>query len=341
MKTGHLVIGSRSSKLAMVQTEYVRDKLKGFYPAWDFEIRTIKTTGDKITDVSLSKIGDKGLFTKEIEEALLNGEVDLAVHSMKDLPTQLPRGLKIAAVTGREDPRDVLVSREVFTLKTLPALSRVGTSSLRRRAQLLHIRKDVAVMDLRGNLDTRLKKLEEGLYDAIVLAYAGIKRLGKNGDTSQKWGHIPFFRNSSPWDVSPFLKMGCVPNFSPISTEDMLPQAGQGALGIEALEDNREAIDMAKALNDADSHLCIDAERALLSGLEGGCQVPIGVIAFVDGDRIRVRAGVFSLDGKSAIKDEISGKKIDAKALGRQLAEKILEKDDARQILEDIRKCVR
>ncbi len=308
MKNRRFIIGSRSSKLAMAQTQYVRDLLKKNYPALDFEIKTIKTKGDAIVDVALSKIGDKGLFTKELEDALLGREIDLAVHSMKDLPTELTQGLKIAAVTKREDPRDVLVSGQGFTIKTLPKDSRVGTSSLRRRAQLLYLRKDLNVMDLRGNLDTRINKLDKGLYDAIILAYAGVIRLG--------------------------LKV----NLSAISTEDLLPQAGQGALGIEVHEDNREVIDMAGALDDADCHLSIDAERALLSALEGGCQVPIGVYAEVSGERISMRTGVFSLDGKSAVRDEISGNKKDAVALGLQLAEKIINIKGARQILEDVRK---
>jgi len=312
MRDNRAVIGSRSSKLALAQAGLVRDNLKAFYPALDFEIRTIKTLGDKILDVALSKIGDKGLFTKEIEEALLKGEIDIAVHSMKDLPTQLPQGLKIAAVTEREDPRDVLVSGQGFTLKTLPKGSKAGTSSLRRRAQLLHIRNDLSVLDLRGNLDTRINKLERGLYDAVILAYAGIKRLGAL--TAHK------------------LKLSVIP------IEEMLPQAGQGALGIEIRQDNTQVDNLVKALDNPDFHISIDAERALLSGLEGGCQVPIGVYAYVDDDRISVKAGVFSLDGKTAVRDEIIGHKKEAEALGRQLAGRILKDKAARQILDDLKK---
>lgn len=310
MKTRHLVIGSRSSKLAVAQTQYVIGKLKEFYPAWDFEIKTTKTVGDKIPDVSLNKIGDKGLFTKEIEEALLEGKVDFAVHSMKDLPTKLPKELKIAAVTERENPCDVLVSNQGFTIKTLPKYSKIGTSSLRRRAQLLHMRQDLNILDLRGNLDTRLKKLEQGLYDAIILAYAGIKR------------------------------MGFMMKFSAISIEDILPQAGQGALGIEVLKDAHEIDDLVKVIDDADSHLAVDAERALLSVLEGGCQVPIGVAAKINGDRISIKAGIFSLDGKHGVKDEITGSKKDAEALGRRLAENILKERIARQILDEVKKDI-
>ena len=311
MKSNYLIIGSRSSKLALVQARYAADKLKRSYPEFDFQIKTIKTVGDKIQDVALSKIGDKGLFTKEIEEALLRQEVDLAVHSMKDLPTELPLGLIVAAVTKREDPCDVLVSKQGFTLKTLPTGSKIGTSSLRRSAQLLHIRRDLNILDLRGNLDTRIKKLEQGAYDAIILAYAGIKRLG--------------FK----------------PKLSRIPLDDMLPQAGQGALGIEIRKDALEVADLVEALDDPDSHLSIDAERALLAGLEGGCQVPIGVYALVGKIKISIKAGVFSLDGKSAVKDEITGNKKDAKALGRQLAERILKKKIARKILDDVKKSKR
>ncbi len=311
MKTKHLIIGSRSSKLAMVQAQYILSLIKKFYPAVDVKIKTIKTTGDKITDVALSKIGDKGLFTKEIEDALLRREIDLAVHSMKDLPTELPRGLKIAAVTKREDPREALVSEEAWTISALPEGCRVGTSSLRRRAQLLHLRSDLKILDLRGNVDTRIAKLKNGAYDAIMLAYAGIKRLG--------------------------LKL----NLSAISLEEIMPQAGQGSLGIEIREDATETEELLKALDDGDSHLAVDAERATLAGLEGGCQVPIGVYAVVTGDRIDIKAGVFSLDGKDAEKAGIEGSKYDAQELGQELAKNILKKKTACRILDEFKKMRR
>ncbi len=306
-KLKRLIIGSRSSALAMAQAEYVRDRLKKIYPAIDFEIKTIKTTGDKIPDVALNKIGDKALFTKELEDALLERRIDLAVHSMKDLPTKLPKGLEIAAVTKREDPRDVLVSEQSFTIGTLPKGCRVGTGSLRRRAQLLHIRKDLDVLDLRGNVDTRVEKLRKGLYDAVILAYAGIKRLG--------------------------LKL----DLSAIPIEEILPQAGQGALGIEVHENLEEIKNLVKALDDNDSHLSIDAERALLAGLEGGCQVPIGVYAGIIKNRITIKAGVFSLDGARAVKAEIAGEKKDAGNLGQVLAEKILKSKTACRILDEVK----
>ena len=308
MRNGRFIIGSRSSKLAMAQTQHVRDALEKKYPALDFDIRTIKTRGDAIVDVALSKIGDKGLFTKELEEALLAREIDLAVHSMKDLPTELPYGLKIAAVTKREDPRDVLVSGQGFTLKTLPRGSRVGTSSMRRSAQLLHLKRDLNILDLRGNVDTRVAKLKNGSYDAIILAYAGIKRLG--------------------------LKL----NLSAIPIEEIMPQAGQGALGLEIREGAAETEELVKVLDDIDCHKAIDAERAVLAGLEGGCQVPIGVYAAITKDRIDIKAGVFSLDGKDAVKAKIAGRKKDAQSLGQALAENILKRKIARRILDEIRK---
>jgi hydroxymethylbilane synthase len=314
VKDRRAVIGSRSSKLALAQAGLVRDKLKASYPALGLEIKTIETLGDKILDAALSKIGGKGLFTKEIEEALLKGEIDIAVHSMKDLPAQLPQGLKIAAVTEREDPRDVLVSKQGFTLKTLPKGSNVGTSSLRRRAQLLHMRNDLNVLDLRGNLDTRINKLESGSYDAVILAYAGIKRLGALTEHKLK--------------------------LSVMTIEEMLPQAGQGALGIEIRENNTRADNLARVLDDPDFHISIDAERALLLRLEGGCQAPVGVYAHVHDDRISVKAGVFSLDGKIAVRDEIEGPKKEAGALGRRLAERILKDKAARKILDEARKAI-
>ncbi len=311
MKTDRLVIGSRASPLAMVQAVYVQDALMRSNPGLDVEIKKIKTSGDKILDVPLSRIGGKGLFTKEIEEALLGGRIDLAVHSMKDLPTELPKGLTIGAVTKREDPRDVLVSDRAHTLRSLPRGSRVGTSSLRRRSQLLRVRKDLEIVDLRGNLDTRVLKLRRGSYDAIVLAYAGIKRLG--------------------------LDL----NLSVMSVDDILPQAGQGALGIEVREDGDDAGGFVSALDDADSRVSIEAERTVLAALEGGCQVPIGIYAEITKDDILIKAGVFSLDGRHAVKAETAGKKEDAKRLAQALAESLLKKKAVCRILDEVNKLRR
>ncbi len=304
MRNKRLIIGSRASKLALAQAELAKGVLARAYPGLRIDIKTIRTTGDKILDAPLNKIGGKGLFTKEIEEALLKKEIDLAVHSMKDLPTALPRDLKIAAVTKREDPSDALVSFDSFGLKTLPKGAKVGTSSLRRRAQLLHAREDLRVLELRGNLDTRVRKLEQGLYDAILLAYAGIKRLGLT------------------------LKMTLLP------PEEFLPQAGQGALGIEIRRDAPEVDKAVRVLDDPDSRLCIGAERALLSGLGGGCQVPIGVYAHISGGQIFIKAGVFSLDGKISLKSSLSGDKNKACALGARLADSLREKG-AERILDE------
>lgn len=300
-----LVIGSRGSKLALTQTGLVKGVLENNFPRLAVEVKIIKTTGDKILDTPLAKIGDKGLFTKELEEALLRSEIDLAVHSMKDLPTEIPRGLMIGAVTKREDACDVLVSAKGYTVKTLPRGAKIGTSSLRRRAQILSLRPDLVTEDLRGNLDTRLKKLGSGLYDAIILAYAGIKRLGLNLTMSK----MPF--------------------------GEMLPQAGQGALGIEIRKSDADTRAFVKILDDADSRFSAQAERSLLAGLGGGCQVPIGVYAKIEGGNINIKAGVFSLDGKRVIRDETSGDKKDAVLLGRQLADRLLGKG-AKEILAEI-----
>lgn len=300
-----VLIGSRGSKLALAQAELVKNILKKTYSDLKIEIRIIKTSGDKILDAPLAKIGGKGLFTKELEEALLGGEIDLAVHSMKDLPTDIPSGLEIGAIMAREDACDILVSDRAYTVRTLPKDIRVGTSSLRRRAQLLSLRPDIKALDLRGNLETRLAKLENGLYDALILAYAGIKRLG--------------------------LEL----SMTKISLDDILPQAGQGALGVEICGDDPKLRNLLKILDDSDSRLSVEAERAVLSGLGGGCQVPIGVYAQINGDKINIKAGVFSLDGKRVIRDEASGNKKDAVRLGESLAEMLLQKG-AREILKGI-----
>lgn len=305
MMKNKVIIGSRGSKLARAQAELIKDTLKKNYPDLILGIKIIKTTGDRILDAPLSKIGGKGLFTKEIEEALLAKKIDLAVHSMKDLPTDIPMGLEIGAITRREDACDVLVSQESYVLGELQKGAKVGTSSLRRRAQILSIRPDLEIMDLRGNLDTRLKKLENGLYDAIILAYAGISRLG--------------------------LKLPMIK----ISFDEMLPQAGQGALGIEIRNDDADTRNLVKILDEADSRMTIEAERALLSGLGGGCQVPIGVYAKIEGEKIIVKAGVFSIDGKTAIRDEASGNKNEAVTIGKQLAESVIKKG-AKKILAGI-----
>lgn len=300
------MLGCRKSRLALAQAKLVEDSLRLFYPRLEFELKTLITTGDKILDKALNKIGDQGLFTKEIEEALLGGKIDLAIHSLKDLPVELPKGLEIGAVPKREDPRDVLVSLNGFSLESLPKGANIGTSSLRRSAQLLNIRPDLNILSLRGNLDTRIKKLELGSYDAIVLAYAGIKRLGLD------------------------LKI------TPLAIEKVLPQAGQGALGIEIRSGDLATGDLVRVIDDYDSHLCVDAERAVLLGLGGGCSTPIGVYARVDNQQIILKAGVFSLDGKVAIRDEAAGRKEDAQRLAQGLAERMLKKG-TQEIIENLK----
>jgi hydroxymethylbilane synthase len=292
-----LVIASRGSQLALWQARWVGGRLAAY--GQEVRIHIIKTTGDKITDVPLAKVGTKGLFTKEIEEALLDGRADLAVHSLKDLPTELPEGLVLAAVPEREDPRDAIVGKR---LAELPRGARVGTSSLRRSAQLKKLRPDLAVESIRGNLDTRLRKLDEGQYDAILLAAAGLKRLG--------------------WEdrIAEIL-----------DPEAMCPAVGQGALAIET----RAGSDCAAALDDALTHVAVDAERAVLGSLGGGCQVPIGAHATVENDRIRLLGVVAAPDGSEVIRAEASGPVSEAAALGRALGSELLERG-ARAILDAV-----
>lgn len=302
-----IIIGTRGSKLALAQAGWFMRQLKKKAPDVHFDIRVIKTKGDKIKDVPFAPPGaggagfdSKGIFTKEIDDALLRGDIDIAVHSMKDVPTDIPKGLEITAVTKRENPADCLVSKKKGGLKGLKKGSRIGTSSLRRKAQILNLRKDLAVSDLRGNLDTRFRKLESGAFDGIIVAAAGLKRLGKKV---------------------------CVPIFiSLFSYDDMLPACGQGALGIMAREDDEIACRLLDALNDTKSYSAVSAERAFLKGLGGGCQIPIGALAEIHGNRISLRGGVFSLDGSRSVKGRISGNKKDACKLGMNLAKKLLSK---------------
>ncbi len=297
MKT-KITIGTRSSKLALWQTNFVKRELQKKFPELEIAIKEIKTTGDHITDVALSKIGNKGLFTKEIEDALLNNEIDLAVHSLKDLPTKLPDSLMIGAVLKKENPHDVLLSREHIKFKDLLPGSLLGTSSLRRIAQLKAIRQDLEYIDLRGNLDTRIKKLEEGQYDAIVLAYSGIKRLGFENKITE--------------------------NFHPI---EILPAVGQGALAIEVRENDNQIQELVKVLNDYETYLISIAERAFLETLQGGCQVPIGAYSEISNTKIILYGVIASLDGKKIVKDTlISDLEINScKNLGKELALKLLQ----------------
>lgn len=290
-----LTIGTRQSLLALWQSNYIAALLRKQYPECEIVLKKIVTKGDRILDVPLAQIGGKGLFTKEIEEDLLDGTIDLAVHSLKDMPTVLPEGLCLTAITERANVGDAFVSNKYGSFEELPLGAVVGTSSLRRKAQLLAKRPDLEIRDLRGNVDTRLRKLDEGLYDAIILAAAGLERLG-HGD-----------RISSliPADVC-------------------LPAVGQGALAIEARTEDKEVRDMLSFLNDLTTKQATDAERAFLGLLEGGCQVPIGVHADVEGENIRIEAIIAALDGSTILRDTINGKADDAVSLGQQLGKKML-----------------
>jgi hydroxymethylbilane synthase len=284
----------------------VKDRLAQIHPELRVTLIKIKTTGDKIQDAPLAKIGGKGLFVKEIEEALIQRKIDLAVHSIKDVPTEFPKGLQLSAVTKREDPRDVLISKDGKMLKDLPQGAKIGTSSLRRQAQLIHFRSDLELIPLRGNLDTRLKKLHTMNLDGIVLAFAGVKRLGLEERISE----------IIPTDIS-------------------LPAIGQGALGIETRMDDEEAEDQIRFLNDRDSSIAITAERAFLKKLEGGCQVPIAALAQTVGSTLNIDGLVGTIDGKRLLRHHLEGSIEEAEPLGTKLAE-ILFAKGAKEILDEV-----
>ncbi|MBZ5595823.1 MAG: hydroxymethylbilane synthase [Acidobacteriia bacterium] len=295
-----LVIGSRGSQLALWQAKWIAARLAE--RGQETRIEIIKTTGDKITDVPLAKVGTKGLFTKEIEEALLDGRIDLAVHSLKDLPTEVPEGLAIVAIPEREDPRDAMVG---VTLGNLTAGAKVGTSSLRRAAQLRVMRKDLKIESVRGNLDTRVRKLDEGQYDAIVLAAAGLTRLG--------WAHR----------IAEIL-----------SPEVMCPAVGQGALAVETRAEG-SARNICGALDHAATRMAVTAERAVLASLGGGCQVPIGAHARVSGERLQLVGVVIAPDGERVVRKADQGAVADADEVGRRVGAALLA-DGAREILEEV-----
>ena len=290
-----LKIGTRQSLLALWQSNHIAACLRKQYPECEVVLKKIVTKGDRILDVPLAQIGGKGLFTKEIEEDLLSGEVDLAVHSLKDMPTVLPEGLCLTAITERANVGDAFVSNDYACFEELPLGAVVGTSSLRRKAQLLAARPDLTIRDLRGNVDTRLRKLDEGLYDAVILAAAGLERLG-HGDR---------IKAIIPSDVC-------------------LPAVGQGALAIECRTDDAEVRQMLDFLNDQPTVYATAAERAFLGLLEGGCQVPIGVHADVNGEQIKIEAIIAALDGSTVLRDTIEGAAVDAVALGQELGKKML-----------------
>lgn len=299
-------IGTRGSPLAMYQALLAESELKKAFPAVEVELVKIRTKGDVVQQGAIASIG-RGIFTREIEETLLRGEVDLAVHSAKDLETELPEGLVIGAVLEREDPHDCLITLDRCKFDELPRKAKIGTSSLRRRAQLLHVRPDLNVADLRGNVDTRLKKLESGEFDGIIMAAAGMKRLGFSGLISEI-----------------------------LTEEKMLPQAAQGAIAVQVREDDEKMREITRSVNHEKSFFQVEAERAFLRTLHGGCQIPVGVKSCFNGNHFYMRAAVFSLDGKKAVRDELSGPKEKANELSIQLAEKLLL-HGAREILEEIR----
>ncbi len=342
MKSKKISIGTRGSKLALWQAEWIQSELKRLYLGLEIELIKIKTTGDKILDVPLAQVGGKGLFVKEIEEALLRHEVDIAVHSMKDVPTEFPDGLHLAVICKREDPRDAVILSEKLKVKSeksnpplppfskggrggitksliyeLPNGARIGTSSLRRSCQLLNIRPDLRILQLRGNLDTRIRKLDEGQFDAIILASAGVKRLGLQHRITE---------------ILPF--------------EISLPAIGQGAIGIECRIDDEFVNNLVAPLNHLETFICVKAERAFLKRLEGGCQVPIAAHARLEhmarnpepGAQILIIDGlVGSISGDKIIKGHLEGLPADMENLGITLAEDILYRG-AKEILDEVYK---
>jgi hydroxymethylbilane synthase len=300
-----LRIGTRGSLLALRQSYWVREALMQQWPGLVVELQIIKTTGDKILDVPLAKVGGKGLFVKEIEEALLAAEVDLAVHSMKDVPAVLPEGLFIAAIPLREDARDVLVAHAAGSLREVPRGARVGTSSLRRSAQLKALRPDLAVENLRGNLDTRLRKVQEGHYDAIILAAAGLHRM----DWQQR--------------ITQYLEAA-----------EFLPAVGQGAIGIEARRADSEVLRYLAPLQHLETAVAVAAERSFLKELEGGCQVPIAGHARIQGDQVELTGLVAAVNGDQVLRHRACAPVADAPALGRKVAQHLLEAG-ARRILDE------
>ncbi len=297
-------IGSRGSKLALWQTDFVINRIKEFYPELSFEKSIIKTKGDKLLEVALSKIGDKGLFTKEIEKEILAGRIDLAVHSMKDMPTMITEGLTIGAILPRENPRDVLLARDGKRLAKLPAGASVGTSSLRRRAQLLSIRPDLNIVELRGNIDTRIGRLLNKELDAIVLAAVGVARLGYEDFVTEEL--------------------------------DIMSAVGQGAIMVETRRDDQEILDIIGKLDDPPSRVTVTAERAFLATLEGGCQIPVGCLAKIQGDSLVLDGLVSDLQGRKVFQGRLQGPLDMAEQLGQDLAFRLLNQG-ARSVLDEIR----
>ncbi len=311
MQNNTIIIGSRASALALWQSEHVASLIQQMHPSIIVEIKKIKTTGDIILDSPLSKIGDKGLFTKELDRALLDGEIDLAVHSLKDVPTQLNSGLILGAIMEREDVRDVFIAhpeKKYLSLSDVPKGGKIATGSLRRKCQLLQHRPDLTIVDIRGNLKTRKEKLEQSDWDGMLLAKAGVTRLGWSSMISEV--------------------------FSPTF---ILPAVGQGALGIEIRENDPEILKLIVPLDHKETRQATTGERALLRHLEGGCQIPIGTFGRIENARFFLDALVGSLDGKRIVNGSVSGTPEDAETLGTNLAKELLS-NGAKEILEEIRK---
>jgi len=306
MRSRDLRIGTRGSQLALYQANWVKEQLTQAHPHLKVSLVKIKTTGDKILDAPLAKVGGKGLFVKEIEDALLEKRVDLAVHSIKDVTTEFPEGLHLSAITKREDPRDVFISRTGVSMKDLPRGAKIGTSSLRRQAQILHLRGDFEMIPLRGNVNTRLNKLETERLDGIVLALAGVRRLGFEPRVTEI-----------------------------IPTEISLPAIGQGALGIETRMEDEEVEEKVRFLNDPVSFITISGERAFLKRLQGGCQVPIAAFGQISDSRLRIDGLVGAIDGKRLIRGAVEGDPQQAESLGIELAEDLLSRG-AKEILEEV-----
>ncbi len=301
-----LKIGTRGSKLALWQTQHVAAALKTVIPDLDIEIIPIKTTGDKILDVALSKIGDKGLFTKEIEKEILSNRIDIAVHSLKDLPSQLEKGLKIGAVLPRENPQDVLITPNRCKFADLPRGAVLGTSSLRRIAQIKALRPDIQFVEIRGNVETRLWKLQEESWEGIVLACAGVKRLG--------------FEDR----ISDYLDYKVV-----------IPAVGQGVIAVECRTDDTIVLDIIRNIHDEETDIAVRAERSFLAELEGGCQVPMAAIARLSDDQLLIEGVVASLDGKRVYRNQIKGRTNECEFLGRKLAGMLLD-SGAGDVLQEI-----
>ncbi len=295
-----LVIASRESALAMWQAEFIQSELKGLYPEATVEILGMTTRGDQILDQPLANIGGKGLFIKELETALMDGRADLAVHSMKDVPMTMPEGFMLAATCERHDPRDAFVSNNYAALEDLPAGSVVGTSSLRRQSQIKAQFPDLEIQTLRGNVQTRLRKLDEGQYDAIILAAAGLKRLGL-GERVR-------------YEIAP---------------DQSIPAVGQGALAIEICDSRPDLLSVLAPLNHAATQDCTTAERAMSRALAGSCSVPLGAYATCDQDELQIQGFVASVDGKDMVKASVSGSRTTAEALGQQLAQQLIQQGAA------------